>query len=332
MSSSDTYTIAAWNNTSAAVNRYFSIFIFLFGTIGNILNILVLSQRPLRTNSCSLFFLISSIANLIAIVSGLTTRMLSGWTLDLTNTISLLCKLRAFALFVSRNIASWLIMLAAIDRWLISSRNVRRRELSTLKNAYRGIMITIIFSIILYSPVFYCHEANLINAPLKCYSQTIPCRLLNDLSYACLTILFPMIFMLIFGLMTIHNINKVKNRIYGTSIIELKPMGNTSILEQPTQSSKKKLDSRLFFMLFIQIILLSLCTLPQAIQKLYSTLLSNDGKTQLRIAIENFIFNLFLLMTYFAHGMPFYIYTLSGGTVFRNALKHYIEKIYHRFF
>ncbi|CAF2838351.1 unnamed protein product [Rotaria sp. Silwood2] len=332
MFSSDAYTIAAWNNTSAAVNRYFSIFIFLFGTIGNILNILVLSRRQLRTNSCSLFFLVSSIANLIAILSGLTTRMLSGWTLDLTNTINWLCKLRAFVLFLSRNIASWLIMLAAIDRWLLSCRSARRREISTLKNAYRGINITIITSTILYGPVFYCYEANLINAPLKCYGKTIPCRLLNDLSYSCLTILIPMLLMLIFGLMTIRNIHQVKNRVHESSIIELKPAENSSIVEQPTQASKKKLDYRLFLMLFIQIILLTLCTLPQAIQKLYSTLISNQVETPLRIAIENFIFNLFLLMTYFAHGMPFYIYTLSGGTVFRNALKQYVGKIYCKCF
>jgi hypothetical protein len=106
MTSSNADLIVAWNNISSAINRYFSIFIFLFGTIGNILNILVLSQRPIRINPCSLFFLISSIANLIAILSGLTTRMLSGWALDLTNTVDWLCKFRAFILFVSRNIAS----------------------------------------------------------------------------------------------------------------------------------------------------------------------------------------------------------------------------------
>jgi hypothetical protein len=38
MSSSDANVIVAWNNTSAAINRYSSIFIFLFGTVGNILN------------------------------------------------------------------------------------------------------------------------------------------------------------------------------------------------------------------------------------------------------------------------------------------------------
>lgn len=87
MSSSDANVIVAWNNTSAAINRYFSIFIFLFWDSWKY------SQ-----------------------LSGLTARMLSGWAGDLTNTIDWLCKLRAFVLFVSRNIGAWLIQLATIDR------------------------------------------------------------------------------------------------------------------------------------------------------------------------------------------------------------------------
>jgi hypothetical protein len=328
MSSSDTDAISAWNNASAQLNRYFSIFIFLFGTIGNILNILVLSQRALRTNPCSLFFLTSSIANFIAIITGLTSRMLSGWTADLTNTIDWLCKLRAFVLFISRNMGSWLIMLATIDRWLSSCINVHRRQLSTLKNAQRGIIFTIIISILLYIPIIYCYQANLINAPLKCYGKTDLCRLSNDLIYASITIIFPMIFMIIFGLMTVVNIYRIKNRVNAINIMELTEPGSaTNEQQQHSKPANRKLDHRLFVMLFIQILLLSLFTLPQAIQKLYSTLTSNLMETTLRKAVENFLFNLVLLLTYVANGMPFYIYTLSGGTVFRTALKSLLQNI-----
>jgi hypothetical protein len=330
MSSSDADAIAAWNNNSAQINRYFSIFIFLFGTIGNILNTFVLSQRELRTNPCSLFFLISSVANLVAILSGLTTRMLSGWALDLTNTIDWLCKLRAFVLFVSRNIASWTIMFAAIDRWLLSSVNVHRRQLSSLKHAQQGIIVIIILSSILYSPIFYCYKANLINAPLKCYGKTNLCRLSNDLSYACLTIIFPILLMFIFGSMTITNIHQLKNQIHVANNTATMQMENS--LTERQQSLKRKIDRRLFLMVVMQTMLLSLFTLPQAIQKFYSTLTSNQIETPLENAINNFVFNLVLLLTYFANGMPFYIYTLSGGTVFRNALKHLLNKLVRKFY
>ncbi|CAF3701685.1 unnamed protein product, partial [Rotaria sordida] len=70
---------------SKQFNRYFSIFIFLFGTIGNILNCFVLSQSTLRLNPCAYLFLISSIANMISIIFGLTTRILAGWNMGLTD-------------------------------------------------------------------------------------------------------------------------------------------------------------------------------------------------------------------------------------------------------
>ncbi|CAF4337476.1 unnamed protein product, partial [Adineta steineri] len=111
------------NQLSSDLDRYLSIGILLFGTIGNILNCLALSQRSLRSNPCVFFFLASSIASIITLISGVLVRLLSDWSLslDLTNTISWLCKVRVYILFNSRTIASWLIMLATCDRWLSSS-------------------------------------------------------------------------------------------------------------------------------------------------------------------------------------------------------------------
>ncbi len=126
--------------------------------------------------------------------------------------------------------------------------------------------------------------------------------------------------------MTIINIHQAKSRIHATSVIELHPMGSISTTRLSIQTSKKKLDHRLFLMLVTQILLLSLFTLAQAIQKLYSTLTSNQIQSLLQIAINNFIFNFILLLTYFANEMSFYINILIGGTVFRNELKGLIQK------
>jgi len=328
MSSSDAALIASLNNVSNGISRYLSIFIYLFGIIGNVLNVLLLSQKTLRTNPCSLYFLASSVANIIAIVSGLTTKMLTGWVPDVSNTIDWLCQFRIFILFASKNVAAWLILLASIDRWFVSHINANRRKQSTIKNTRYGIILTIVFSIVIYSPVFYCYQANLINAPIKCYGKTEVCRLLNDLIYAILTIIVPIVFMLIYGVMTLINIQQVKIRIHIANASKSTNTVNSVASAVLTQASKKKLDRRLFVMLIVQVILLTLFTLPQAIRKLYSSLTTQQTQTLLNLTINNFIFNLLLLLTYIANGMPFYIYTLSGGTVFRNALKGLFRKTF----
>jgi hypothetical protein len=75
-------------------------------------------------------------------------------------------------------------------------------------------------------------------------------------------------------------------------------------------------------MLLVQVICIVVLTFPQAIQKVYSTMVLYIGgptESALRTAIEYFIFAFVVLLTNIASGLPFYIYTLSGGSVFRNA-------------
>jgi len=310
------------------LNRYFGIFIFLFGIVGNTANIFVLSQRPLRSNPCAWLFLAASISNFIAILAGLTSRFLSTWGADLTNTNQFLCKLHAFLLFDGITIAAWLIALATIDRCLSSNININRRQHSTLKNAQRGTILVVILSTIIETQQIYCFEANLTNTPLKCYTKTVLCGIISDLFFALVTILLPLIFMFIFGLMTISNVRKSQSRLQPVTVTMNARNGDGSAtvnIGHPTQ--RKKSDRHLLIMLFIQVFLMLLFTLPVAIYKLYSTITRNVPKSTLQNTIENLIFNISLLFLYASCGMPFYIYTLSGGSVFRKALFSLLETL-----
>ena len=313
-SSSDKIVIAHLEHILSEINFYFGMFIFIFGIVGNILNILILSQRPLRSNPCVAIFLASSTAGIIAILSGLTSRVLSGATVDLSSTINWICKLRGFILFASRAATFWLIMLATMDRWVLSSTNVHRRNMSSMKNSLRGIMIISVSSIVIHSQLFYCYEANLIGTPLKCFTRNIGCRLMNDLTFAIIAILFPLIFIAIFGWMTIINMRHTRGR------VEPMTVENHSKKINGNLQRSKKIDQHLLFMLFVQVILLALFTLPLAIQKLYATLTMNIPKSAVRVTIEDFIYQVALIFTYFAAGMPFYVNTLSGGSVFRKGM------------
>ncbi|UJR18175.1 hypothetical protein I4U23_005075 [Adineta vaga] len=313
MSSTENYI----NNLSIQMNRYFSIIIFLFGTIGNLLNICVLYQRTFRSNSCAILFLFSSFANLIAILSGLISRTFSGWIVDLTNTDRSLCKLRAFILNVARPIAFWLILLATIDRWLLSNPNVYYRQMSTLKNAKRNMIIITILSIILFSHILYCYEPNLMDAPLKCYGVTVTCRLVTDISFTFGSTFIPIVFMLIFGLMTIRNIRRSRKKVLPRDL----SMGTNQIsVGERQRPSLSKSDYRLVMMLLVQILLLVVFGLPLGVQKLYATIIINRPTSQLQTAIDNFVYNFTLLLNFLANGIPFYIYTLFGGEIFRKAL------------
>lgn len=308
------------------INRYFSMVILLFGTIGNLLNISVLSHRTLRFNPCAWLFLVSSIANLITILFSLFTRILSGWAVDPTNTIEWLCKLRGFMIYYGRTVAYWLIVLASIDRWFLSSINMNHRQKSTLRNAQRGTLVITILSIFLYLHIFYCYRANLINSALPCYSFTKTCRYLIDIAAFTMSIILPILFIMIFGLMTIENIHRSRNRVVAFNASYVRESTNLPTLSFINQSlnyekrrQTKKTDRYLLKMLIIQSILLTLFTLPLICERIYSMFI-RPQKTPLEAAIDNLIYNLSILLNCLTNGMPFYIYTLFGGNTFRQKL------------
>ncbi|UJR12455.1 hypothetical protein I4U23_016631 [Adineta vaga] len=315
--STDAVLIESLATISMQINRYLPIGIFFFGTIGNLLNCLALSQRTLRPNPCALLFLASSIASLITLISGVTVRFLTGWSVNLSETNDTICRIRFFVLFTSRTIAFWLLALAMIDRWLSSSADIYRRQMSTLKNAQRGIICVVILSSLAYVQFFYCFQANLTDTPLKCYGKTVLCRFIYDLEFALITVFIPSSVMIIFGLLTIFSVRR-------TTLRRAQPVVVTLRIQRRSANEKssrlKKIEHQLLVMLCVQTTLVIVFSLPQAGHSLYTIITQSEIKSARTKSISAFVLNLFILGTYMSNGMPFYVYTLAGGMVFRKAL------------
>ncbi|CAF3666115.1 unnamed protein product [Rotaria sp. Silwood1] len=324
----DANLIATIDYITLQLVRYFSIFIFLFGSIGNILNVLVLSQRAFRSNPCAVLFLFSSVVNFIAILSGLLSRILSGWGADLTATNRFFCKLRGFVVNITRSVAIWYILFAIIDRWLLSSPSLQRRQMSSLKNTKRAMIISLIVAILIFSHVIYCHEPNLINAPQKCYGITIACQFVTDISFMLLTIV-PLPLMLMFGLMTVCNIRQSRRQVANRGTLMVR---NTRKVNMNQQRQLSKQDHNLIIMLLVQIIILFILSIPLCSQKLYSAIVADRTSSALQDGIDDLTYNLAQLLHFLANGMPFYIYTLAGGKVFRKALFKFFVNISHHVF
>ncbi|CAF1072146.1 unnamed protein product [Didymodactylos carnosus] len=309
------------NTISTELVRYLSICILLCGTTGNVLNLIVFFQPSLRSNPCSIYFFSSSISSLLALYSGLITRILGTYQFDPTNESSVQCKIRSFLLVSSFTTSTWLIALASVDRYFISCQNIQRRRLSSLKVAYYLIGILTVFSTLIYAEVFYCFEGNLLSppSPLPCYSKNYPCRLYNDLTFAIIFVLTPCLLMFIFGYLTILNIRKL-HRAVGPAT-----RNHNNNNHKDTKNIKKS-DRQLIQMLLVHVLLLTMLASPTAVQRLYATFTINIVKSQLSLTIENFIYQLFLLFTFISMSMPFYLYLLTG-TLFRQTLLALFYKV-----
>jgi hypothetical protein len=135
--------------------------------------------------------------------------------------------------------------------------------------------------------------------------------------------------MSIFGFLTIVNIRQTYS-ITSSRTKELGEKKQTLSLTHAQRERWKRIDRYLRHVLFIQIIFLTILTMPQVIEKFYTTLTINTNKSLLHITIDKFIYNFVLLLTYLASGIPFYIYTLSGGSIFRRTLLETLQSIFKK--
>jgi hypothetical protein len=266
-----------------------------------------------------MFFNVTSIAGLIAIVSGLTSRMMAGYTVDLTLTVNWICVIRNYVLYSARTVALWMIAFATIDRWCSSNVNHNLRQKSNVKNARRSILVILLFACLVNVPITFCYEAGLTGALRGCYGSTYACRVITDVIYAVITTLLPLITMFIFGLLIIQNVRHTRNRVQNLTM-SVSFQNNNRPTNVTGQQQTKKRDRYLLKMLLVQVTLLCLFTCGHAMQKAYTSIAAISSSQSLQSAISNFIFTVLTLLNFTASGMPFYIYTLSGGPIFRNVL------------
>ena len=201
--------------------------------------------------------------------------------------------------------------------------------MSTLKNAQRAMaVITLVFALA-FSEIFYCYDGNRPNPLLRCSVITNTCQLINDMAIVFLTVLIPSMVMLFFGLLTIANIRRSQTaRVEPSTLVS-----NSLTLNAKTQIQQtRKSDRQLLKMLFIQVILLTLFPLPQVVHNIYSNITRGQIRSATQNTISSFSLNLFFLLTYVTNGIPFYIYTLTGGSVFRRALFDGIQGSFRKLF
>jgi hypothetical protein len=115
--------------------------------------------------------------------------------------------------------------------------------------------------------------------------------------------------MMIFGLMTIFNIRQSHRRVHALVVFYV---GNSAI--RPTVSLTDTTQQN-----HQEVKFLTLFTLPLILERIYSMFIIPQ-KSPWEAAIYTVVNNIPLLLNYLTNRVPFYIYTLFGGTIFRKAL------------
>ena len=131
------------------------------------------------------FSFLSSVANCIAIVSGLISRLFAGCFVDSNNTGRRLYELS-----------------------FVCSQHSKTNRI--LVNSFSHFIFPC--SLLLYKP-------NLVYAPLRCYGVTPTCRFVTDALFALRSIFIRLVLMLVFKLLTIRNLRQSRNSLQPNTIV-----------------------------------------------------------------------------------------------------------------
>ncbi|CAF1382815.1 unnamed protein product [Didymodactylos carnosus] len=275
----------------------------VLGNTGNILNCVVFLQKPLRKNSCSKYFLASSVVNIFILNFGILTNL---YSINYRNPLSysfIYCKLRTYILHSLLMLSRTYIVLACIDRFALCSPHAKRRQFSRPHVADLLIPLTAIiwFIIPIHIPIFIIFEQQ------KCVMLG-----LYYIFFSIYALIFagtaPPILMITFSLLAYQNIRRIRNRIQpdvGVSRVRI-----------------KNRDHQLMSMLFVEVVVYILSTVLYPLNTIYSALTLYDSrKNAERLSIENFLtFLTGAFLLYINNSSTFYIYCITSKT-FRQELK-----------
>jgi hypothetical protein len=207
----NTTTQATIQIITSKMTYYGPIILLIIGTIGCLCNFLTFTSRQLRQNSCAFYLLCSTIFELLSITFGLITRLSADhFGSHLQHTNRFYCKFRVYFVTSIPLIATYFVLLSAIDRCMSSSIHARLRSFSQIKIAYRSMIIVILIGLISCSHI-------LISYDLRPRCTTLPgaYAIFDGMFVVFWLGVIPHVLMLIFGFITLMNIKRTRQKVFG---------------------------------------------------------------------------------------------------------------------
>ena len=266
-------------DVSKKISLYGNFLILIIGNMGNIVKILFFLQPPLRTSSCSYYILAGTIADLFFINNQPLIQFLR--QLNLVGAMSSLeCPIRSYFQTLSFSLSFTFLILAAVDRYLITSRDYSRRRLSNPRIGLRLVFFVTIFWII-----FNAHQ--LFHYKLR--HGTCTTRFAHRYVHRFMIGFFctvPII-LVSFNILTLNNMRSMHHRL------------------------QAKVNIQLTFLILFETTLITISILPQTIFMIYCKLTYSIPRTVRRHAIEQLIDGILKIVAYSECTIGFLIYLLT---------------------
>ncbi len=284
----------ALSTTQVILTRYILTLCFLLGIFGNICNISIFIQKPLRLNSCSIYFIAASLINLLIIIFGIIPTISASYITDPSLYLPWACKLKLYGLHSLLMMSRMYILMACIDQYTFCSSNVRLRQFSRRQVALKLLPIILIMWLII--PIHMLVFVDVQIPYIKCGTSGIYSLIYSIYSFVCSSL--PLILMIVFSSLAFYNLRQANRRVV--------PANNNQ--PQVGNFRPKRYDYQIMLMLIYQVIIYLISNILHPTNTLYMALTAvpkgSPPKSPLRLTIEGFI-------TYLTWGFLIYINSCS---------------------
>ncbi|CAF3160740.1 unnamed protein product [Rotaria sp. Silwood2] len=277
----------------------------VFGVIGNISLIFVLTCLKIFRGSPSALYLITeSITNLLQMAVLLTSRIaMNGFATDLTQTVLFWCRLRGLlrSYFTLKPLC--IICFSTIDQYLSTSYYPFLRQKSTIKLAKILIAIATIVWILHGIPFFVFSGIQSTNGCFIYNSSFL--NYIIYFYYPILSGILPIIISTFFGVLAYRNVRRIVRR------------------HMPIR--RRKLDQQLTAMILIRVVFLVIMILPYVLERIYAVIFKAKHGT-LYDAVFTLIDDVAYSFFHINYAGSFYLFLISSKR-FRRQVKHaFIQK------
>jgi hypothetical protein len=272
----------------------------ILGNIGNVLLVIHFSRQ--RQNACTIYIISSAIGNCVYLICCCLIQVFPVDYNDKTLNAFAQCKLRIYALNVIGQIPKTMIVLASIERFMMTNKRATIRAFCTLKRAKCLIFFSIIFWFLfnIHIPIMQTIISG------KCVKVGIYSTI-----YTVYVIIFvgsiPTIIMSIFGYLTYRNMKQV----------HVQSMGHTRIY---VKNSIRRLDRDLLIIVISEVLvyIVTATLFPLILLEMMISRYVISNKSVQYSQLESFILTIAYFLLFINSAIPFYIYLMASKSFSRD--------------
>ena len=259
--------------------------LMVIGAVSCVLNLMVFTRKNLRKTPCSIYLVAFNASNFFFIfIIILLATLANGYNINPASYNSSFCRFRTYVTFVLEVLGPSYLILASVDRVLLTSPNALTRQRSTPRLAYTCIIIATVFWTLMHLHAAIVTDIVQIRPGVSlCFFQLgMHLTVMTYYSLIIKGILIPLL-MLIFGLWSVKNVRGVR-QITSVSVVS----GFSTAITRRTHTNHSK-DRQLLRILLMDITVYVIFNGMIAIVLMYRQINGNKSMTLVEMQIQSLL-------------------------------------------